>query len=171
MRTARYLSRCHGSSICMHGVDDVLVRGVIDRLQTRCHECSMLSMRFQEEAPGYHSQVGVHLLHQEEAEAERDAAGSYSFGGRDEQTAVENAVQEEGRKVRRLRYTAIDDAARIRAPRLHEQHAQAAEIEFIDHVVRPCNARAKYAPCRGVGMSPAGGVRFASRPPPVRRLS
>ena len=45
-------------------------------------------------------------------------------------------VDSDGRRVRRSQYTAIDDATRIRAPRIHEKHTQAVAIDFSDHVVR-----------------------------------
>ena len=40
-----------------------------------------------------------------------------------------------GRRVRRLQYTAIDDATRVRALKVYEKHTQANAIRFIDHII------------------------------------
>ncbi len=86
----------------------MLVRNGINRLPTSCRKRSMPSKRYQKQVPGHHVQVDVKFLHLEDSE---------------------------GRRVRRFRYTAIDDATRIRALKVYEQHTQANAIDFIDHVV------------------------------------
>ena len=40
-----------------------------------------------------------------------------------------------GEKVRRLQFTAIDDATRVRALKIYEKHTQASAIDFVDHVI------------------------------------
>ena len=42
---------------------------------------------------------------------------------------------EDGRKIRRYQYTAIDDATRIRALRIYKKHNQKSSIDFIDYVI------------------------------------
>jgi IS30 family transposase len=66
------------------------------------------SKRYQKQVPGHHLQVDVKFLH---------------------------LVTPDGRKARRFQYTAIDDATRIRALKVYEQHTQAHAIDCIDHVV------------------------------------
>jgi len=41
---------------------------------------------------------------------------------------------ENGKRVRRYQYTAIDDATRIRALRIYQRHSQANAIRFFDYV-------------------------------------
>jgi transposase InsO family protein len=42
---------------------------------------------------------------------------------------------EDGRRVRRFQYTAVDDATRIRALQVYDKHTQANAILSLDHVV------------------------------------
>jgi transposase InsO family protein len=42
---------------------------------------------------------------------------------------------EDGRKIRRYQYTAIDDATRVRALKIYQRHNQKSSIDFIDYVV------------------------------------
>jgi hypothetical protein len=42
---------------------------------------------------------------------------------------------DDGRRVKRCQFTAIDDATRIDALRMYERHHQESAIDFIDHVV------------------------------------
>lgn len=42
---------------------------------------------------------------------------------------------QEGRKVRYLQYTAIDDARRIHALKIYEQHTQQDAIDFVDYII------------------------------------
>lgn len=44
-------------------------------------------------------------------------------------------IGEDGQKVRRFQYMAIDDATRIRALRICGCHTQANAIRFVDHVI------------------------------------
>jgi transposase InsO family protein len=46
-----------------------------------------------------------------------------------------NLVAEDGRRVRRFQYTAIDDATRIRALKIYPGHNQRAAMAFIDYVL------------------------------------
>jgi len=41
----------------------------------------------------------------------------------------------QGEKVRRSQYTAIDDATRERALKVYEKHTQANAIDFVDHII------------------------------------
>ena len=42
---------------------------------------------------------------------------------------------EDGKKIRRFQYTAIDDATRIRALKIYERHTQQNAIDFVDYVI------------------------------------
>lgn len=41
----------------------------------------------------------------------------------------------QGEKVRRFQYTAIDDAMRERALKVYEKQTQANAIDFVDHII------------------------------------
>jgi hypothetical protein len=43
--------------------------------------------------------------------------------------------RKKGASVRRYQYTAIDDATRVRAPKIYRRHTQANAIDFINYVV------------------------------------
>ena len=43
--------------------------------------------------------------------------------------------EDNNKKIRRFQYTAIDDAARIRALKIYEQHTQQNAIDFINYVI------------------------------------
>ena len=42
---------------------------------------------------------------------------------------------EEGKKIRRFQYTAIDDATRVRALKIYERHTQQNAIDFVNYVI------------------------------------
>ncbi len=42
---------------------------------------------------------------------------------------------EQGRKVKRYQYSAIDDATRVRALKVNKRHTQANAIDFVDHII------------------------------------
>ena len=44
-------------------------------------------------------------------------------------------IGKNGEKVRRLQYTAIDDATRVRALKVYEKHRQANAIDFTDYII------------------------------------
>jgi transposase InsO family protein len=46
-----------------------------------------------------------------------------------------NLTTDQGSRVRRYQYTAIDDATRIRALRIYRRHTQRNAIRFIDYVI------------------------------------
>ncbi len=66
------------------------------------------TIRYNKQVPGHHIQMDVKFL---------------TFIGKN------------GEKIRRFRYTAIDDATRIRALKVYERHTQANAIQFVDHVI------------------------------------
>lgn len=47
-----------------------------------------------------------------------------------------------GRRIKRLQYTAIDDATRIRALKVYREHTQANAQDFLDYVTIPAGFRA-----------------------------
>ncbi len=64
--------------------------------------------RYEKQVPGHHIQVDVKFLR---------------FEGPD------------GKKIRRFRYTAIDDATRVRALQIYRKHTQEKAIRFVDYVL------------------------------------
>ena len=65
-------------------------------------------MRYNKQVPGHHIQMDVKFL---------------SFIGNN------------GEKVRRFQFTAIDDATRVRALKIYDRHTQANAIDFVDYVI------------------------------------
>ncbi|QGN76971.1 Integrase core domain protein [Piscirickettsia salmonis] len=64
--------------------------------------------RYEKKVPGHHVQVDVKFLFFND---------------------------EDGKRIKRYQYTAIDDATRIRALKIYSKHTQANAIDFINYVV------------------------------------
>ena len=64
---------------------------------------------YEKQTPGHHVQMDVKFL---------------------------NFTNKEGRKIKRYQYTAIDDATRIRALKVYQQHNQENAIDFLDYVIK-----------------------------------
>ena len=47
-----------------------------------------------------------------------------------------NIFIRDGKKIKRIQYTAIDDATRIRALKIYDKHTQANAIDFVDYVIK-----------------------------------
>ena len=107
-RIAWYLERYHGFKISSNGVYSVLKRLGLNRLPANCRKRSIISKRYEKQVPGHHVQVDVKFL---------------------------KLTGQDGRRVMRFQYTAIDDATRIRALKIYDKHTQANAIDFIDHIV------------------------------------
>jgi hypothetical protein len=141
-RIAWYLGRYHEFSISTHGVYNVLVRNGTNRLPGGCNKRSMPSViRYEKQVPGHHVQVDVKFL---------------------------DLVDPAGRKVRRFQYTATDDATRIRALRVYEQHTQAAAVDFVDQRGTSLSRKKAQLPARLGQRNPqsAASPQQASLPAP-----
>jgi transposase len=109
LRIAWYLKRYHDIKVSSGGVYSVLKRNGMNRLPRNARKRSVLTKRYEKQAPGHHVQVDVKFLDFEDAS---------------------------GKRLRRFQYTAIDDATRIRALRIYEKHTQQSATDFIDYVVK-----------------------------------
>ena len=107
-RITWYLERYHGLTTSCSTVYRTLVRNGIRRLPRAVGRRAIQTRRYAKEVPGHHIQVDVKFLSLKAAN---------------------------GSKVRRFRYTAIDDATRIRALKVYQLHNQQNAIAFIDYVI------------------------------------
>lgn len=109
LRISWYLKRYHAIKISAAGVYQVLKRNGVNRLPQNQRKRSIPEIkRYEKQVPGHHVQVDVKFL---------------SF------------INNEGKKIKRYQYTAIDDATRIRALKVYEKHNQANAIDFINYVI------------------------------------
>ena len=95
VRIAWYRERYHGLRVSPSGVYRALVRTGLSRLPGNCRKRSIVGLRYEKQVPGHHVQLDVMFL---------------QFKG------------EDGRRLKRYQFTAIDDATRIRALRIYERH-------------------------------------------------
>lgn len=107
-RITWYLERYHGLTTSCSTVYRTLVRNGIQRLPRAVGRRAIHTRRYAKAVPGHHIQVDVKFLSLKAAN---------------------------GSKVRRFRYTAIDDATRIRALKVYQLHNQQNAIAFIDYVI------------------------------------
>lgn len=107
-RISWFLERYHGLKVSAGGVYGVLKRNGINRLPRNTKKRTIITHRYEKQVPGHHIQVDVKFL---------------------------RFTNTDGHKIKRFQYTAIDDATRIRALKIYEQHTQQNAIDFIDHVV------------------------------------
>lgn len=108
IRIVWYLARYHDIKISDAGVYRILRRHNLNRLPRGTRVRKIHTKRYNKQVPGHHIQMDVKFL---------------TFKGKSGQT------------VRRFQYTAIDDATRIRAPRVYNRHTQANAIDFVDHII------------------------------------
>ena len=108
VRISWYLERYHGIKISSAGVYQVLKRNDMNRLPRNARKRTVQTKRYEKQVPGHHIQVDVKFL---------------TFPSQD------------GEKIRRFQYTAVDDATRIRALKIYQRHTQKNAIDFIDYVV------------------------------------
>jgi len=107
-RIAWYLERYHGFKTSCSSVYRTLKRNGIGRLPRNVGRRAIHTRRYAKQVPGHQIQVDVKFL------------------------ALKT---EDGRKIRRYQYTAIDDATRVRALKIYQRHNQKSSIDFIDYVV------------------------------------
>ena len=112
-----YLKRYHGITVSDAGAYRVLKRNGLNRLPANTPRRSPGPpyTLYQKQIPGHHIQMDVKFL----------------------------AFIEEGKKIRRFQYTAIDDATRIRVLKVYARHNQNTAIEFVDHVINQMPFRIK----------------------------
>lgn len=103
-----YLERYHGINISESSVYRILKRHNVNLLAKTAPRRAIHTKRYAKSVPGHHVQVDVKFL---------------------------RFNDEEGRKIRRFQYTAIDDATRIRALKIYQRHTQQNAIDFIKYVV------------------------------------
>jgi len=108
LRIKYYLERYHDITVSESTVTRILKANNLNRLPKYSSRRAIHSKRYSKKIPGHHVQVDVKVL---------------------------NLKDLEGKTVRRYQYTAIDDAARIRALKIFPQHNQDCAIRFIDYVV------------------------------------
>jgi transposase InsO family protein len=107
-RIVWYLERYHGITVSESSVYRTLARNGMKRLPKNVGRRAIHTRRYSKQVPGHHVQVDVKFL-----------------------TLKTN----EGKKIRRYQYTAIDDATRIRALKIYNRHNQKNAMNFIDYVV------------------------------------
>jgi len=108
MRISWFLERYHGIKLSSGGVYGVLKRNGLNRLPQSARKRTITTHRYEKQVPGHHIQVDVKFL---------------------------NFKNNQGYKIKRFQYTAIDDATRIRALKIYNQHTQQNAIDFINHVI------------------------------------
>jgi transposase InsO family protein len=107
-RITWYLERYHGVKTSCSSVYRTLVRNGMRRLPKNVGRRAIHTRRYAKRVPGHHIQVDVKFL---------------------------SLMTDDGSKVRRFQYTAIDDATRIRALKIYRRHNQKNAIDFIDYVI------------------------------------
>ncbi len=108
-RIVWYLDRYHGIHISFSSVYRILVRNGLKRLPNKVGRRALHTRRYAKEVPGHHIQMDVKFL---------------------------NLTTEQGSRIRRYQYTAIDDATRIRALKIYPRHSQENAIRFVDYVIQ-----------------------------------
>jgi len=106
-RITYYLERYHGITVSESSVSRTLVKYKINHLPKTASKRTLHTRRYSKDVPGHHVQVDVKFI---------------------------SLRDQDGNKVKRFQYTAIDDATRIRALKIYRQHNQKNAIDFIDHV-------------------------------------
>jgi len=106
-----YLKRFHGIQTTESSVYRILRRNGMSRLpaNTKRRSPGPKIKLYEKQTPGHHVQMDVKFL---------------------------NFKNEDGEKVKRYQYTAIDDATRTRTLKIYKKHTQQNAIDFIDYVVR-----------------------------------
>lgn len=109
MRIVWYLARYHDIKISGAGVSRILKRNGLNRLPRGARLRKVHTTRYQQQVPGHQIQVDVKFI---------------IFRGKD------------GKPIKRYRYTAIDNATRVRALKVYSRHTQANAIDFLDYVIK-----------------------------------
>lgn len=107
-RIVWYMDRYHDTNISFSSVYRILVRNGVNRLPKHVGRRALHTRRYAKKVPGHHVQMDVKVL---------------------------SLTTDEGKRVRRYQFTAIDDATRIRALRIYNRHSQANAIRFFDYML------------------------------------
>ena len=108
-RIAWYLERYHNIKISNGGVYQILKRNSMNLLPKNQRKRSIPSYtRYEKQVPGHHVQVDVKFLFFND---------------------------ENGKRIKRFQYTAIDDSTRVRALKIYSKHNQICAIDFINYIV------------------------------------
>lgn len=109
LKISWYLARFHDIKIYRPGCYSVLRRNGVNRLPEKGSKRSMPEfVRYEKKVPGHHVQVDVKFLF---------------------------FTDQQGYRIKRFQYTAIDDSTRIRALKIYAKHTQENAIDFINYVV------------------------------------
>ena len=108
IRIMWYMERYHAITISESTVMRILRRHGLRRLPQRSGRRAVHTRRYNKQVPGHHIQIDVKFL---------------TFNGND------------GAKLKRYQYTAIDDATRVRALQIYDRHTQKNAIHFVNHVI------------------------------------
>jgi transposase-like protein len=108
-RIVWYLERYHGIKIGQSSMHRILIRNGLRKLPEKAGRRALHTCRYAKQVPGHHIQMDVKVV---------------------------DLKTDDGTRVRRYQYTAIDDASRIRALRIYPRHTQQHAIEFADHVIQ-----------------------------------
>jgi len=107
-RIAWYIERYHGFKTSCSSVYRTLKRNGIGPLPRNVGRRAIHTRRYAKQVPGHQIQIDVKFL---------------------------TLKKEDGRKIKRYQYTAIDDATRVRSLKIYQRHNQKSSIDFIDYVV------------------------------------
>jgi transposase InsO family protein len=108
-RISWYLARYHDLKVSPGGVRGVLLRHGLNRLPKNEKKRSLPPFkRYEKQVPGHRIQVDVKFLFFKD---------------------------QQGHRIKRFQYTAIDDATRIRALKIYSRHTQQNAINFINYVI------------------------------------
>lgn len=107
-RIVWYMDRYHDTRIAFSSVYRILVRNGVNRLPKQAGRRALHTRRYAKSVPGHHVQMDVKVL---------------------------GLTTDEGKRIRRYQYTAIDDATRIRALQVYQRHSQANAIRFFDYML------------------------------------
>jgi transposase len=94
-RIVWYMERYHGIRIAFSSVYRILVRHGVSRFSNRVGCRALHTRRYAKHVPGHHVQMDVKIL---------------------------SLTADDGKKIRRFQYTAVDDATRIRALKIYQRH-------------------------------------------------
>ena len=103
-----YMARYHKMRVSDATIYRVLKRHKVNRLPGKVGCRKIHTKRYHKQVPGNHIQMDVKFL---------------------------IFKSKAGKKIKRHRYTAIDDATRMRALKIYKRHTQKNAMDFVDHVV------------------------------------
>ena len=105
-----YLLRYHELKVSQGGIRKVLERHGLNRLpkNNRIRSPGTEFKRYEKQVPGHHVQIDAKFLF---------------------------FIDKKGNRIRRFKFTAIDDATRLRVLKVYKTHTQASGIDFANNVI------------------------------------